>query len=161
MEDYTYKGHYGYNNGVTLIDNICNSCYKNSNYSGMIARNLKLEDIGEATELSYGSSTYRSLNTSSLPYIWVNNEQNDEIELQSKAYELTTKTTVSGGFYTYSRTTSWSLKYSGRSTQWTNPIYFDMTIGTNSSDKNGYSAYWLSTRRVNYNGSAGNQYRVI
>lgn len=42
------EGWDGYNNGVKLLDDICNTCYGNPSYTGLRARNLKCSDVKRA-----------------------------------------------------------------------------------------------------------------
>lgn len=87
-------GALGYNNGVTLIDNICNTCYS-ANYDGIKVRNLKIEDIiniaPTANPLNdyYGKIRYSY--TMKTPLIWSKYEQgtlNEEGKPTSNEYAL-------------------------------------------------------------------------
>ena len=139
----------GYNNGVTLLDNICNSCYKNSSYSGITARNLKVEDVTAIATVSnsagsaYGTQPYSY--TFAAPYIWTTYEKSSRtnaINNRSKAYSLTTSTT--------SRSTSispwYTLWYNGSmntTSAYTNAKYKELVTDPAST-----RIYWLSSRCV-------------
>ena len=90
------SGKQGYNNGVTLLDTICDSCLTNkTDYPGMQGRNLKLEDFQdvypwlEMNTANYGSYSSFSLETF-WPSTWFRHEKNatDAIENRSVAYPL-------------------------------------------------------------------------
>lgn len=55
------KGAHGYNNGVTLLDNICDTCFTDkTKYPYSIGHNLKLEEILGALSNSNQLRDFRS-----------------------------------------------------------------------------------------------------
>lgn len=70
----TLSGALGYNNGVTLLDEICRTCYYSDNFVGVTVRNLKSSDYGGF--LAYGlpspGSTCAYKCEREMPYVWVN-----------------------------------------------------------------------------------------
>ena len=132
----------GYNNGVTLLDNICNTCYK-ANFTGISAKNLKIEDLEAVMEIpkdaNYSTQPYPEF-TGSAPYIWRQNESaswEDSKNNRSKAYNLTTETRSSGAMR------PWWNTY--QQVGLPGSIYKDIIGG-------GYN--WLSSRYV-YPGGSG------
>lgn len=131
-------GFLGYNNGVTLIDNACSSCYSNNSYEGITVRNLKIEDILEVVtvepdpDCSYGSPHWNYYESSlGVPYVWATYERfsfEQAIENRSKAYSLTTKTSTS----LYRPRPINTFWYAGldSSSYWVNPYYRDLIIDT-------------------------------
>lgn len=90
-------GSRGYNNGVTLLDEICNTCYK-GNFTGISAKNLKVEDLEKVMEIpkdaNYSTQPYPEF-TGNAPYIWRQNESASwtaSKNNKSTAYSLTTQT---------------------------------------------------------------------
>lgn len=139
----------GYNNGVTLLDNICNSCYKNSSYSGMTARNLKVEDVTAITTVTnsagstYGTQPYTY--TFTAPYIWTQYEKSSKtnaINNRSTAYSLTTSTTSSSAsispYYAL-----WYNSSMNTTSAYTNAKYKELVTDPAST-----RTYWLSSRCV-------------
>lgn len=138
----------GYNNGVTLADTICSSCYGNKHYLGLVARNMKIDDITKITSHEntlvnlYGkqSSSY----TSDYPYVWMQYESNskeDAINNRSIAYDLTTEATISSTkepFYV-----QWQNTDMKEVSNWSNPIYKELVL-----DVANENSYFLSSRFV-------------
>ena len=75
-------GALGYNNGVGIMNDICNSCYSNSTL-GATSRNLNIEDIEAVLNISYWNprtydyngyktytDSYNSKTYKNYPYIW-------------------------------------------------------------------------------------------
>lgn len=133
----------GYNNGVTLLDNICDRCYKNSSYAGIKTQSLRVEDIAKVKNYFGTPSGETNHNyTFSPPVIWVKYESNskdDAINNRSIAYELTSEMGYSARdgspYHTVSYTTDIfnSLK---------NPNYTQLLqAGTTNP-------YWIATRGV-------------
>jgi hypothetical protein len=139
----------GYNNGVTLLDNICNSCYKNSSYSGITVRNLKVEDVTAITTLSnssgssYGTAPYTY--TFTAPYIWTTYEKSswtNAVNNRSTAYSLTTN----GASSSASIKPYWTLWYNtsmNTTSAYTNAKYKELVTDPAST-----RIYWLSSRFV-------------
>lgn len=145
----TLRGSLGYNNGVTLLDNICDTCFTDkTSYPNMTGRNLKLEDVlNVLTDTStrdndYGKAPY--LYSLSCPYVWRQYEmtQIDSMANRSTAYPLTTNGTFTGQSYQPYHT-AWSKNGLERISEWTNSAYLEMVISPASVEK-----YWLSTRGV-------------
>lgn len=141
------QGGKGYNNGVTILDRICNTCY-NSSYPGITARNLKIEDIIDVTTVnstlsSYSKQPYEYASVRP-PYIWTQNEvnSNDAINNRSIAYELTSKeqgsqtTIVPFG-------TAWYNLNMDVSSAYINTKYKELIIDAALN-----RTYWLSSRCV-------------
>lgn len=148
-------GYLGYNNGVTLIDNACSSCYSNDGYEGMKVRNLKIEDILKVVTVEpdpdskYGTphSVYFE-GSYGIPRVWVLYEQSSfeqAIQNRSIAYPLTTAT-KSSLYRPRPMNTMWYADLDS-SSAWINPWYRDLIVDTadwNSST--GGPRYWVSSR---------------
>ena len=94
----TLRGYNGYNNGVTLLDKICDNVYTDKlTYPGSFAQNIKGEQIHAFSSGDpYGSTTISGrvdgvLNVWNAPYVWRYLEVPDPYSTRSIAYELTDK----------------------------------------------------------------------
>ena len=146
------QGARGYNNGVTLLDEICDTCFADkTSYTDMIGRNLKLEDVLEVKSdlATNGNSDYMkstSAYTIAFPYIWYTYEQGYEAsqENRSTAYTLTTEDTFSYKTNRTVYTTCWCNGVSWNSAPyWKSTAYFEMVLKPAET-----SWYWLSSRFV-------------
>lgn len=143
----TLSGVHGYNNGVTLLDQTCDTCYKGS-YNGIKVENLKIEEVTSVVtvantyEAQYGTQPYTY--TFAAPIIWTSYEasKEDAINNRSIAYELTvggaSRRTSIKPYYTY-----WLNNNTNVVTAYTNKNYKELV--TDSASR---SSYWLSSRFV-------------
>lgn len=90
-------GALGYNNGVTLLDEMCEACYTNNDYEGIKVQNLKVEDIADVwsekdREFLKNNIDTREIKLDVYPTVWYENERDVEQWLinKSKTYPLTT-----------------------------------------------------------------------
>ena len=157
-QNLTLENHLGYNNGVTLLDNICDTCFTDkTTYANMKGQNLKLEDVLAVKSSStnnnyasqYGTTPYSY--TFTYPYIWNQYEKSDTSKGQgakdwennrSTPYDLTTNTTATSQSYNpyYSL---WYNNNMNTSSAWSSPAYFRMVMTPAQS-----KTYWLSSRYV-------------
>ena len=158
----TLQNYQGYNNGVTLLDQLCDTCYTNkTSYSGMKGRSLKLSDITAVTTVEnghkdkYGTRTYQY--NFAYPWIWAQYEKSDTSVNQGAsdwennretAYNLTTNTTTSSTYNPY-----YSLWYNGSmntASAWIHKAYYDMVMTPVKTSNSSNNYYWLSSRYVNH-----------
>ena len=100
------RGALGYNNGVTLLNNICDSCFTDkTQYPSSTGRSIKLEDIQRCLlpsatnrETNYGTAPY-TYEPIVWPYVWKTYETSKNIALteNSKSYTLTANSWTSSG----------------------------------------------------------------
>lgn len=145
----------GYNNGVTLLDSVCDTCFTDKEmYPGMKGQSLKLEQVlavasSSATNTRPDYGMKPNSYCCSYPYIWDTYEKSDTTKGQgakdwetnrSIAYPLTTETTTSS--QTYSPYSNYYYNNSmDTSSAWVNVVYYRMVL-----DPAQDSRYWLSSR---------------
>lgn len=139
----------GYNNGVTLLDQLCNTCYSNSSYNGLTARSLKLEDVLAVTTVSNSAGSLYETQAYeyeiATPYIWNEYEsQTKDIAINHKsiAYELTTNTLTNTSIYKPYYTLFYNTKMNTISA-YKYEKYKDLVTSVASRQ-----TYWLSSRAV-------------
>lgn len=150
------KGALGYNNGVTLLDNICEKCYSNINFSGMVARHLKIEDIKSISSYLDGKGRSSQTFAGQAPYLWAQYELSDEPNNHvSEKCALTMRTTVDVTV-TKPYVCSWTNDGDTYSSIKGNTKYLELTRGVtgiswlasryhtsyNDTDSNGKTRYW-------------------
>ena len=138
----------GYNNAVTLLNNICKNCYSN-NSLGATARSQNLDDILAVTTVSADSdmNVMSNIKNGTCPRVWWDNERGigATSTIKSKDFGLTTANTTTGnwsemGNFWANETmnTSSAWKYSG-------DVYRSLTT-TAASNYASQKHYWLATR---------------
>ena len=136
-------GALGYNNGVTLLDTLCDTVFTNrTSYPFSVAQNLKLEQV-----LAVKSDSLTNQETRVrceppgvvVPYTWLTyeNSQDTTVTNRSKAYALTTEKTVDCGrtmiyYNKWSNTTSSVGYFSG---YWLNSDYFTLIMSKRYGEK--------------------------
>lgn len=145
----------GYNNGVTLLDKICDSIYGIADSPNIKAQNLKLEDILEikSDEITpsagsqYETVPYPFASSRSYPKIWYSNEKgslNNAKNNRSTAYDLINledsriSSTSENPYYTF-----WGNSNMNTSEAWINESYYNMIMEPAQT-----RTYWLSSRLV-------------
>lgn len=149
----------GYNNGVKLLNDMCNACYSNSSYSEISVRSLNLADIENITTYDYTSFTNgygykygakKSYSSGSAPNIWYTHDINDQIGLRNiqdrwfSAYASGYGVNISNIMQT-----RWQKYYSeeNSSSEWINPKYYELLMSP-TNDNNFYPTYYLSSRFI-------------
>ncbi len=148
----------GYNNGVTLLDNICKACYSNSSYSGLKSQNMKIEDIIEAVTVEnnskniYNTAPY-TYTDHYFPTLWCNNEKDagNAINNRSIAYALTNETSTQGTYSPFY--TAWINRSMNVDTAYSNPKYKELVTDVASSN-----GHWLSSRYASFSGDWDSEY---
>ena len=137
----------GYNNVVKLLNDLCNSCYTNDNYRGLVARSLNISDIEAVTKFDYtnfnnGYATYgqevRNI-TGNSPSIWNLFEKYDQFgnkNLQNQWYLGKENGNIE------LKQSTWINKFSAENSdsEWINNKYYDILLNVNSS--------FLATRSI-------------
>ena len=145
------QGALGYNNGVTLLDTLCDTIFTDkTTYPGSAAQNLKLEQVlaVKASSISnnyastYGTQPYTYEYT--YPYTWNAYEKTEANSTtnRSTAYPLTTNTTTTSQTYS-PYFTLWHNTTMKTSTAWINSNYYTLVLLTGEPQ-----SYWLSSRFV-------------
>lgn len=149
----TLVGARGYNNGVTILDQICDTCFTNKvMYPNMNGQNLKLEQILDVTTSAatnantiYGEAP-RSYKFK-YPHIWDQYEKSESESIKNKsiAYPLTENDTLDSNISYTPYSTVWYFETSwNTASYWKNSEYHKMVI-LPAYD----TSYWLSSRSVN------------
>ena len=146
----TLKGMNGYNNGVYLLDELCNTLYK-SEYA--TSKNLKVEDLQDKMNLSiwdyrdyenYGSTFKPS--SKNYPLIFAQ-ELGQTIDGKKGTLDLSEQTSIVTG---KAKASSWTVRntywFSNelKATNYINPIYYELYHTFDD-------AYWLSSRCADAN----------
>ncbi len=168
-----FQGALGYNNGVYLLNDFCNTLYGNS-AKGATARSLKIEDIEEKMDLSiwdyhnymsgtntkYGD-TYTYTSNLYYPYQWIQ-ETAEKSKIDGKAIigtlgeseqtALTEETYLQASTSIEARQTYWYRSNSNIKTNFQTADTRDSTKANSMYDEllcnNGNSYYWLASRYV-------------
>lgn len=140
----------GYNNGVTLLDNICDTCFTDKAvYSSSKGQNLKLEQVLEVKANNISNIANTALGTERIytfawPYIWdiYKKTQTNHTNTRSRAYTLTPNSSVSSTseevYSNYWHNNSMNLE-----SAWYNSKYYNLIIPVANA-----KSYWLSSRYV-------------
>ena len=146
----------GYNNGVTLLDNICDTVFTDkTTYPNMKGQNLKLEQVLAVTTVTNNyASKYNTAPYSysfKYPYIWNQYEksQANSQANRSTAYALTTQDALTSNVSAKPYFTLWYNTSMNTSSAWKNAGYFRMVMTPAQS-----AVYWLSSRCVYPNTSS-------
>ena len=141
------SGANGYNNGVLLLDELCNTLYKGNNAT---AKSLKIEDIQNKMNLSvwnyndysgYGST--KNPSSKSYPLIFAQ-EKDQTVNGQTGSLELSEQTSIVTGT---ANAGSWSVKFkywtsNMSAANYVENIYYELYHSSSSA------TYWLSSRFV-------------
>ena len=148
----TLKGYNGYNNLVKLLDNTCNSLYKNTNLAYNV-QNLKIEDIKNCMneKIMESLTVYEPTNVV-YPQILEQEEQQvvEKTNKNLKRLGVSNQNEFVIGNSTSStstlKTTYWSKKFDNKN-DFKNIKYYELFIG--EDDDNFYETYWMSSRCIN------------
>ena len=153
------KGANGYNNGVYLLDELCNKLYKGEKAT---SKNLKIEDIQDKMNLSvwdyHNYEGYESTyNPSYKQYpLLVAQEKGQTIDGMNGTLGVSEQSSIIQGVGTAN---SWIIKH----TYWYNPMnssnyinekYYEMYHEVILNN------YWLSSRCISVNGGIRNDYMI-
>ena len=153
------RGENGYNNGVYLLDELCNTLYKGENAT---AKNLKIEDIQDKMDLNYWdyhNCTYygEAYNPTYKDYPLIFAEEKDHIiDGKTGTLGLSEQKSKITGTNTAS---TWTVKWTEWSSEmnasnYTSKIYYELYHNAIKD------AYWLSSRCVRANMAGGVSFQL-
>ena len=162
------SGAQGYNNGVYILNEICRTCYTDSNYSGVSVRSMNIRDIEELYDKGIMTYNYRSYNEygASLfsinypwPTTWTNWDRSTGIPFMSRSIQpnliesnsQTQPTSYSNPISSYwGHTFADQEGYTNFSDTYLGEVYPNMIFGPpkNLSVDPSF-VYWLASRSVN------------
>ncbi len=150
----------GYNNGVKLLDDICSTNYTNNEYTGIVVRNMKIEDIEEETKVNYVNSTLNKgtenerINGVTVfqnkdgngryPKLWGEMDKEDRLPFSNRSYQQDWILGYGGGSGTINVIHShWNVGFTEekKEEQWKNGIYYELAVCPSNCKE-----YWLSSR---------------
>ena len=139
----TLKGVNGFNNGVKLINDLCNQIFSNSQYNAT-AKNIDIEDIekissniSELKGINYGIE--KEYNSLIYPYVLKGENNNSEQDEFFNNYETTSNIRLMQTYYT-------------GNIVFASSIYEDIIPS---------GSYWISSRAVNNSGNAEYYIRTL
>jgi len=166
-----FKEALGYNNGVYLLDDFCNTIYGDVSKKAT-ARSLKIEDIQDKLDLSvwdyhnYQTATntrygevYNFKEKRNYPYQWAQ-ERNSNSKIDgnkttgtlgmSEQKALTEETSATANTSIEAQQTEWRIRTTANN--FIDEIYYQLLINPASGNKTSYTN-WLSSRMVYASGS--------
>ena len=141
----TLKGAQGYNNGVLILNEICKTCYTDSDYAGVEVRSMNAEDLKKVITApnengEYGATPY-PYNFQYPNAYWTYDKEKGELENRHKQDNVITGVLESAqssrprnSYY------HWRGSTLGVGGSWTNEAYKDLY--------NPGEDYWLASRSV-------------
>ena len=138
------KGAQGYNNGVYILNEICKTCYTDSNYAGVEVRSMNAEDLKKVITAPNNNTTYGTTqNEYEFKYpnaYWIYDKEKGELENRHNQDEVITgvlkqeeKTKPKSSYY------YWRASTLKNASSWENEAYKDFYNPGN---------YWLASRDV-------------